>query len=170
VLDQSGIPDLCGNMIHFRVDPFMPSRVWFTTMATGTHTGTLAGVFEPTGKTIRSPPQSCSLTFNEEGKVRVWHEERVQSLTIPWADTSVGHVILVAPTPPPLRTSPQVIEYTIGYVMDRRLGNTGGLGGVFAIFYAIGKPLPFPEANPWQMSKRYSLFQLVGKINSMLKK
>jgi hypothetical protein len=35
----------------------------------GTHSGTLAGVFEPTGKTIRSPPQSCSLTFNEEGLV-----------------------------------------------------------------------------------------------------
>jgi len=49
----------------------------------------------------------------------------------------------------------QVVEYTIGYPMDRRLGNTGGLGGVFGLFYAIGKPLPFPEANPWKISKRY---------------
>jgi hypothetical protein len=41
--------------------------------------------------------------------------------------------------------------------MDRRLGNTGGLGGVFAVFYGIGKALPFPEAQPWQMSKRYQV-------------
>eukprot|EP00471_Norrisiella_sphaerica_P004296 CAMPEP_0184479038 /NCGR_PEP_ID=MMETSP0113_2-20130426/899_1 /TAXON_ID=91329 /ORGANISM="Norrisiella sphaerica, Strain BC52" /LENGTH=264 /DNA_ID=CAMNT_0026857021 /DNA_START=95 /DNA_END=886 /DNA_ORIENTATION=+ len=38
---------------------------------------------------------------------------------------------------------------TVGYVMDRSVGNTGGLGGVFGYLYAIGKPLPFPEAQPW---------------------
>lgn len=128
---KAGIPDLTGNMHHFRVDPYIHSRVWFTTIAKGTHTGTLAGAIAPTGKAFQSPPQACSLTFNEQG---------------------------------------QVIEYTIGYAMDRRLGNTGGLGGVFGIFYAIGKPLPFPEANPWKMSKRYKFFQLIGKINSMMKK
>lgn len=37
-------------------------------------------------------------------------------------------------------------------VMDRRIGNTGGLGGIYGILYAIGKPLPFPEARPWKMS------------------
>ena len=36
-----------------------------------------------------------------------------------------------------------------GYVMDRRQGNTGGLGGLLGPFYAIGKPLPFPEAQPY---------------------
>lgn len=60
----------------------------------------------------------------------------------------------------------KVIEYTIGYPMDRRVGNTGGLGGVFGIFYAIGKPLPFPEAKPWKMSKRYRFFQFLGKLRS----
>lgn len=35
-------------------------------------------------------------------------------------------------------------EITTGYVMDRRVGNTGGLGGVFGIFEAIGSPLPSP--------------------------
>eukprot|EP00959_Pyramimonas_sp_CCMP1952_P033620 706245-Pyramimonas_sp.AAC.1 len=46
-------------MHHFRVDPYIHSRVWFTTVAKGTHTGTLAGTFEPTGKAFQSPPQSC---------------------------------------------------------------------------------------------------------------
>ena len=26
----------------------------------------------------------------------------------------------------------------LGYVMDKQLGNTGGVGGIFGIFYAIG--------------------------------
>ena len=29
-------------------------------------------------------------------------------------------------------------QLTIGYVMDKNIGNTGGLGGVFGIFYALG--------------------------------
>lgn len=128
---KEGIPDLTGNMHHFRVDPYMHHRVWFTSLTQGTHTGTLAGAIKPTGIAFQSCPQTCSLTFNEDG---------------------------------------QIVEYTIGYPMDRRLGTTGGLGGVFGIFYAIGKPLPFPEAKPWKMSKRYSFFQLIGKVNAMLSK
>jgi hypothetical protein len=59
-----------------------------------------------------------------------------------------------------------VKKYTIGYVMDRTVGNTGGLGGLYGVLYAIGKPLPFREAQPWRMSKRYKLFQAVGDILS----
>jgi hypothetical protein len=29
-------------------------------------------------------------------------------------------------------------QLTVGYVMDKQLGNTGGLGGVYGILYAIG--------------------------------
>ena len=29
-------------------------------------------------------------------------------------------------------------QLTVGYVMDKTLGNTGGLGGVYGILYAIG--------------------------------
>ena len=36
-------------------------------------------------------------------------------------------------------------QLTVGYVMDKQLGNTGGLGGVYGILYAIGYGLPFPE-------------------------
>ena len=46
-----------------------------------------------------------------------------------------------------------------------QLGNTGGLGGIFGIFYAVGSPLPFPEANPWKKSKRYAFFQWLGQLS-----
>jgi len=63
-----------------------------------------------------------------------------------------------------------VTKYTIGYVMDRAVGNTGGLGGLYGIMYAIGKPLPFPEAQPWKMSKRYRAFNAFGNLVSKLVK
>jgi len=37
----------------------------------------------------------------------------------------------------------QVLRYTGGYVMDRTLGNTGGMGGAFGPLYAVGKGFPF---------------------------
>lgn len=57
-----------------------------------------------------------------------------------------------------------ITKYTIGYVVDRNVGNTGGLGGLYGILYVLGRPLPFPEANPWQKSVRYNLFQKVGGL------
>lgn len=57
-----------------------------------------------------------------------------------------------------------VTKYTIGYVMDRDVGTTGGLGGLYGVLYAIGKPLPFREARPWKMSKRYRVFNYVGGV------
>lgn len=62
----------------------------------------------------------------------------------------------------------KVQQYTIGYVMDRTIGNTGGLGGIYGILYAMGKPLPFPEARPWKISLRYSLFLKLGALMSKL--
>jgi len=53
---------------------------------------------------------------------------------------------------------------TVGYCMDKRIGNTEGLGGVFAILKAIGKPLPFPEAQRlYNPSMRYEAFEHVAK-------
>jgi len=63
-----------------------------------------------------------------------------------------------------------VEQYTIGYVMDRRIGNTGGLGGIYGILYAIGKPLPFPEARPWKMSWQYGLFTKLGNFMQRFQK
>lgn len=53
---------------------------------------------------------------------------------------------------------------TVGYCMDKRIGNTNGLGGVFGILYAIGKPLPFPEAKAsYNPSLRSEAFEHVAK-------
>lgn len=56
----------------------------------------------------------------------------------------------------------EVTKYTIGYVVDKEVGNTGGLGGAYGIFYAIGYGLPFPEAQPWVPSPPYFLFTRGG--------
>ena len=57
----------------------------------------------------------------------------------------------------------KVVQYTGGYVMDKTVGNTGGLGGVFGILYAIGKPLPFPEAQPYRKSLLFRLFSWLSR-------
>ena len=63
-----------------------------------------------------------------------------------------------------------VTKFTIGHVMDRSVGNTGGLGGLFGPLYAIGKGLPFPEGQPWKPSWRYRFFNFIGKVASKFKK
>jgi len=62
-----------------------------------------------------------------------------------------------------------ISKYTIGYVVDRTVGNTGGLGGLYGILYSLGRPLPFPEANPWQKSFQYDIFQKLGSLINKLK-
>lgn len=64
----------------------------------------------------------------------------------------------------------KVTLYTGGYVMDKLVGNSGGLGGVFGILYSIGKPLPFPEARPWTKSWQFRAFSFVGNIASKFAK
>jgi len=53
---------------------------------------------------------------------------------------------------------------TVGYVMDRRIGNTGGMGGLFGPLFAVGHALPFKEGQPWQPSLRLQMFD---RINAM---
>ena len=64
----------------------------------------------------------------------------------------------------------QVTKYTGGYVMDKTIGNSGGLGGVFGPLYAIGRPLPFREARPYKKSIGFSLFTLIGNVASKLRR
>ena len=168
---KDAFPDLEPRFMHFRADPLDAGRIWFTSQASGTDLGGFLGN-EPTGKRFETPPQACSIKFNEEGLV---------------------------------------VKYTIGAVMERSIGNTGGLGGMcaaptlspprgspveatspcfvataapehcraltaplappphsFGPAYAIGKPLPFPEANPWKPSKRYRALMLVGRLTAWL--
>ena len=126
---ETAFPDLNPQYYGFRVDPFEPNRVWFTSRSTATHTGPLLGK-PPTGKKLTLPPQQFHLDFNEDGLLR-----------------EIGF-----------------------YVVDRRQGNTGGLGGAFGYFYGTGNPLPIPECQPYKKSKRFRLLNLLGRIGSRLAK
>ena len=111
------------------------------------------GTLKATNKKVESPPQSCSMCFNDNG---------------------------------------ECTQLTVGYVMDKQLGNTGGLGGVYGILYAIGygeflfifiwairltscfvltrTGLPFPEAQPWEKSFQYSAFTTFSGLTQELQK
>jgi len=103
---------------------------------------------------------------------RVWYTARGRGTNTgplpPFAPTPTGNSLANPPQACSLTFDEQglVTKYTIGYVMDRQLGNTGGLGGLYGVLYAIGKPLPFPEARPRKMSKRYRAFQTLGNLLS----
>ena len=101
---------------------------------------------------------------------RVWYTARGRGTNTgplpPFAPAATGREVVNPPQACSLTFNEDglVTKYTIGYVMDRHVGNTGGLGGLYGIMYAIGKPLPFPEARPWKMSKRYRLFNALGNF------
>ena len=62
-------PDLNAGFCDFRVDPFRPNRVWFTSCFAATHTGEGTIFGKPTGIRVECPPQTMSLSFNEDGQV-----------------------------------------------------------------------------------------------------
>jgi len=101
---------------------------------------------------------------------RVWYISRGRGTNTgplpPFAPSPTGKEVVNPPQACSLTfdAGGLVTKYTIGYVMDRDIGNTGGLGGLYGLLYAIGKGLPFPEANPWKRSKRYALFQFIGGL------
>lgn len=96
---------------------------------------------------------------------RVWFDTRSEGTN---TGRFGGPFAFIKPTFKTVRTPPQVLsmtfspegklqKFTGGYVVDKNMGNTGGLGGIFGIMYAIGHPLPFPEAQPYVMSWRFWL-------------
>lgn len=54
------------------------------------------------------------------------------------------------------------------YTVDRRQGNTGGLGGAFGYFYGVGRNLGFPEAQPYKPSFRFRMLQKIGALGRRL--
>lgn len=59
----------------------------------------------------------------------------------------------------------QCYTLTVGYTMDKRIGNTDGLGGFFGILKAIGHGLPFPEGQKlYNPSLRYEAFERLAKV------
>ena len=104
---------------------------------------------------------------------RVWYTARGRGVNSgplpPFAPQATGIEVINPPQVCSLTIDHDtglITRYTIGYVVDRGVGNTGGLGGLYGILYAIGKPLPFPEAQPWKKSWRYDLFQKIGALLS----
>ena len=127
---KTAFPTMSSNYHHWRVDPFEPNRVWYSIKYVGVNEGAVLGR-PATGRSVESPVQAHSLTFNEKG---------------------------------------EVTKFTIGYVLDKETGNTGGLGGVFGLFYAIGYALPFPEAQPYSPSPLYGALMTTNrKIQDALK-
>ena len=58
----------------------------------------------------------------------------------------------------------KVYTITVGYAMDKRIGNTEGLGGVFGIVKAVGKPLPFSEGQRlFTPTLRFEALERIGK-------
>lgn len=56
----------------------------------------------------------------------------------------------------------------MGYVMDRRLGNSGGLGGAFGMLWAVGMPFPYPEGRPWQSSWQQAVrFAVICTVDAL---
>jgi len=53
-------------------------------------------------------------------------------------------------------------------VIDRTVGNTGGLGGAFGFFWATGNALPFPECQPFKGSFQLRALGLLQKMQRML--
>ena len=45
----------------------------------------------------------------------------------------------------------KVTSFTGGYVIARRVGNTGGMGALFGILHAIGAPVPRPGSLTWNV-------------------
>ena len=62
----------------------------------------------------------------------------------------------------------QVKVFNVGYVVDRTVGNTGGLGGAFGFFWATGNALPFPECEPFKGSLQLRGLGLLQKLQKML--
>ena len=58
----------------------------------------------------------------------------------------------------------QVTLFNVGYVIDRTVGNTGGLGGAFGFFWGTGNPLPFPECRPFKGSAQLRGLGLLQKV------
>lgn len=101
---------------------------------------------------------------------RVWFQTRATA-------THTGSLMGKPPTGMKLELPPQAFSMTfneagqvtlfnVGNVIDRTVGNTGGLGGAFGFFYATGQPLPIPECQPFEPSLQ---FKLLGVIQSLLK-
>jgi hypothetical protein len=87
------------------------------------------------------------------------------------ANTNDGGVLTLPPQLMHMDFDPDGLVREFGfYTVDRRQGNTGGLGGAFGYFYGVGRPLPIPECRPYSPSFRFRMLGYIGKLGKMLSK
>ena len=132
---RDAIPDLDENYSNFRVDPYDPYRVWYDTKAKGTRTGPLAGQ-EGNGAKYFGPPEVGSMTFDDDGFCTRLTAGAVM-------DPTYGEFLLFLYV-----QCCRISSVFLILSFPALTGNTGGLGGVFGIFYATGIPLPALTTRP----------------------
>lgn len=79
-MDTFGIyrafPDISPNCFGYSLDPENPNRVWFMVRNTGTFTGKpglglgAGNYFPPNGATLKGCPETFSITFDEQQKIK----------------------------------------------------------------------------------------------------
>lgn len=104
---------------------------------------------------------------------RVWFFNRVEAI-------HTNEFMGAAPTGKKIMYPPQTLHLDFNedgkvkefgfYTVDRRQGNTGGLGGAFGFMYGVGKPLPIPECQPYKPSKRFRFLNFIGSIGQKFQK
>jgi hypothetical protein len=106
---------------------------------------------------------------------RVWYTAAFRGTNLgssPLNKEPTGKLVICPPQAASLTFNEEgkVIMYTGGYVMDRTIGNSGGVGGMFGLMVGIGKPLPFPEAQPYSRSWQFSTLILINRLTQFVTK
>jgi hypothetical protein len=113
-------------------------------------------------------PQFFGFTVDPLQPNRVWFMGRSKAVQIaPFAGVEPvpGQVVELPPQCFHMDFNGQGKITRFGFATaDRLQGNAGGLGGVFGYFYAVGRPLPFPEAKPFEPTWQYKAFNAVGTV------
>lgn len=159
---REGLPDLKTNSV-FSVDPLEPNRVWCE--------------LHPRAAPLRA--RSRKLTAEATHALRAPGRMVSRSTGTHTGNITFGGRVIegkgAVVNNPPLAESMlfdetgRVYTLTVGYCMDRRIGNTEGLGGVFGILKAVGHALPFPEARRlYNPSLRFQAFERVAKAAECL--
>jgi hypothetical protein len=138
--------DIEQNYFGFTVDPMQTNRVWFFSRQIAKQISAFGGVEVADAASANAENGNGNGNSNEN------------VLTLP---PQTFHI--------DFDEDGKMTEFGF-YTVDRNQGNTGGLGGAFAFFYGVGKPLPFPEGKPYKPSLRYGLLQKFGRFMSRFQK
>lgn len=118
-------------------------------------------------------PNFFGLTVDPMQPNRVWFFNRVKGVhvgTFMGAEASGKEIVYPPQTLHLDFTEDGKVKEFGFYTVDRRQGNTGGLGGAFGFMYGVGKPLPIPECQPYKKSMRFRFLNLLGSLGRKLQK